>query len=114
MTSVLFFLQLLVALTCLPLCVLAFTTSRQRRAQQRGWVAMAVVLMALALLGLLLTLAAAAERPAADDWMALSMPIATFVIGGLTIWRASTSRRGRGARSGSRTRAASPGDSRAR
>ena len=89
-----FAIQVLILIAALPVCALSFATSRGRVSQHRTAMAMGISLAFLALMGLLTSLAMAVTNIDTVDWLELGPPILTFVLCGLTVWRASGKIRG--------------------
>jgi cytochrome bd-type quinol oxidase subunit 2 len=110
-SSLLVVAQLVIIFAMLLVTLMAYRTSRRQRSRQKSYLAMALGLMMLSLLGLLwLVLATKPSRSIADMsyWLALSLPAVPLVLCLWTVRRVFD--KGRRRRSGS-TRNAEAQDS---
>jgi hypothetical protein len=101
--SLLFVVQVLLALAALPLCVTSLMTSQRRRSRQRRLRLGAIVLIALAIVAMMATMIVAADPEDADYWLALGTPFVTFLLCGVTIRRSGRPPSGHSGRFGPTT-----------
>lgn len=89
MSGFVFTLQLILLAVVLCLCVMAWKTSRRHRSQQRSYMALAVVLGGMAVLGALATVVHAISVEAAEFWLDLWLPALSITLCGATVWRST-------------------------
>lgn len=88
MDTVLIALQLLLLLIALPLLATSLRTSRARRSRHSGFLAIAVLLLILALIGTLLAVAHALESVQMDYALLFTPPAFTVLLCFWVVWRA--------------------------
>ncbi|WP_088283999.1 hypothetical protein [Ideonella sp. A 288] len=87
LSGLVFTLQLILLAVILCLCVMAWKTSRRHRSQQRSYLALAVVLGGMAVLGALATVVHAISVDEVEFWLDLWLPALSIALCGATMWR---------------------------
>lgn len=91
MDTLLIGLQLLLLMAALPLLATSLRTSRARRSRHAGFLAIALLLSMLSLIGALLSVANAIEDARVDHAMLFTPPAFTIALCAWVVWRALSS-----------------------